>query len=296
MKAKFKAGSKVNRKYKDSVFSLLLSDEKTIAEVYGAISGKDYGPDVKVEIKTLKNVLSSGMFNDVAFVLDNRLVVLIEHQSTINENMPLRMLLYIAEIYNRLSTDENLYDRKMFTIPRPIFIMLYNGVEDMPEKWELKLSDMFKDVGDAENQIDLELTVTAYNINKGCNLEMARRSHTLNEYETFIYMVRENEKTMDFEDAVRKAVIDCINQNVLKEFLENHKKEVIGMLTQEWSLEKAIAFAERDARQVGLLEGRREGERQNALKTAKRLRDIGRMTVDEIAEATDLTVDDILRL
>jgi len=60
MNAKLKSGSKANRKYKDSVFSLLLSDEKTIAEVYGAISGKDYGPDAKVEIKTLKNVLSSG--------------------------------------------------------------------------------------------------------------------------------------------------------------------------------------------------------------------------------------------
>jgi len=64
------------------------------------------------------------------------------------------------------------------------------------------------------------------------------------------------------------------------------------MLTQEWSLEKAIAFAERDARREGLLEGRMEGQ----LKTAKRLRDIGRMTVDEIAEATDLTVDDVLKL
>jgi len=287
MTAKLKACSKVNRKYKDSVFSLLLSDEKTIAEVYGAISGKDYGPDVKVEIKTLKNVLSSGMFNDVAFVLDDRLVVLIEHQSTINENMPLRMLLYIAEIYNRLSEDENLYNRKMFLIPRPIFIMLYNGVENMPDKWELKLSDMFKDGGEAENQIDLELTVTVYNINRGCNPEMARRSHTLNEYAMFIYMVRENQKTMKFEDAVRKAVIDSINQNVLKEFLENHKKEVISMLVQEWDLEKAIAFERKEA----WMEGRTEEK----LEIARNLRAKG-MGVNDVAEVTKLTVDDILRL
>jgi len=295
MTAKLKAGSKVNRKYKDSVFSLLLSDEKTIAEVYGAISGKDYGPDVKVEIKTLKNVLSRGMFNDVAFVLDNRLVVLIEHQSTINENMPLRMLLYIAEIYNRLSEDENLYSRKMFPIPRPIFIMLYNGVENMPDKWELKLSDMFKDGGEAGNQIDLELTVTVYNINKGCNPEMARRSHTLNEYAMFIYMVRENQKAMEFEDAVRKAVIDSIHQNILKEFLKNHEKEVIGMLTQEWNLEKAIAFERREAWLEGQTEGRTEGQIERAMKIARYLKASG-MGIDEIAKATDLTVDDILRL
>jgi len=287
MTAKLKTGSKVNRKYKDSVFSLLLSDEKTIAEVYGAISGKDYGSDVKVEIKTLKNVLSGGMFNDVAFVLDDRLVVLIEHQSTINENMPLRMLLYIAEIYNRLSGDENLYGKKMFPIPRPVFIMLYNGVEDMPDKWELRLSDMFKDVDGAEDKANLELIVTVYNINKGRNPEMARRSRTLDGYETFIYMVRENRKAMDFEDAVRKAVIDCINQNVLKEFLENHKKEVIGMLVQEWDLGKAIAFERREARMEGRMEGRME--------IARKMKDKGK-SVNEIMEMTGLSVDEVLRL
>jgi len=287
MAAKLKAGSKVNRKYKDSVFSLLLSDEKTIAEVYGAISGKDYGPDAKVEIKTLKNVLSNGMFNDVAFVLDDRLVVLIEHQSTINENMPLRMLLYIAEIYNRLSEDENLYSRKMFKIPRPIFIMLYNGVEDMPDKWELKLSDMFKDGGEDGNQINLELTVTVYNINKGCNPDMAQRSRTLNEYATFIYIIREYKKTMEFGDAVRKAVVDCIKQNVLKEFLENHKKEVIGMLTQEWTLEKAIAFERREART--------EGQIERAMDIARTMQAKG-FDVDTITDVTKLTVDEVLRL
>jgi len=283
MNAKLEAGSKVNRKYKDSVFSLLLSDEKTIAEVYGAISGKDYGPDVKVEIKTLKNVLSSGMFNDVAFLLDDRLVVLIEHQSTINENMPLRMLLYIAEVYNRMASDESLYSRTMFPVPRPIFIMLYNGVENMPDKWILRLSDMFKDGGEAENQTNLELIVTVYNINKGHNPEMARRSHTLDGYETFVYTVREYQKTMNLEDAIKKAVVDCINQNVLRTFLENHKKEVIGMLVQEWDLGKAVKFAERD------------GERKRAIEIARNLRAKG-MEVDDVAEVTKLTVDDILRL
>jgi len=105
--------------------------------------------------------------------------------------------------------------------------------------------------------------------------------------ETFIYMVRENKKTMDFEDAVRKAVVDCINQNILKEFLENHKKEVIGMLLQEWDLEKAIAVERRDAR----IEGRMEEK----LEIARTMQAKGK-SVDEIAEMTGLTVDDILRL
>jgi len=287
MDADFEVGSDVNREYKDSVFTLLFNDEKVLAEVYGAISGINLGADVKITIATLKKVLAGGLFNDVAFVLNDRLVVLIEHQSTINNNMPLRMLLYIAEIYDRLSKDEDLYSRKMFSIPRPEFIVLYNGVEDMPDKQILRLSDMFKNANGAGNPANLELVVTVYNINKGRNPEMARRSPTLDGYETFIHTVRENEKTMCFDDALRKAVVDCINQNVLKEFLENHKREVISMLTQEWDWDKALEVTKKEAWEDGRKESKKE--------IARNLRADG-MSVDDVARATGLTVDDVLRL
>jgi predicted transposase/invertase (TIGR01784 family) len=283
MDADFETGSDVNREYKDSVFTLLLNNAKVIAEVYGAISGINYGADVKIKIATLKKALAGGMLNDVAFVLNDRLVVLIEHQSTINENMPLRMLLYIAETYDRLSKDEDLYSKKMFSIPCPEFIVLYNGIEDMPDKQILRLSDMFKDADGAGNPANLELVVTVYNINKGRNPEMARRSPTLDGYETFIDKVRENEKTMSFEDAIKKAVVDCINQNVLKEFLENHKREVIGMLLHEWDWGKAVEVAKREAVE------------DKQIEIARNLRTKG-MGVDDVADATGLTVDDILRL
>jgi len=285
----YKAGSKANRKYKDSVFSLLFSDPQIAAEVYEAIFGVKLGPDVKIEIKTLKNVLSGGLFNDVAFLLNGQLIVLLEHQSTINNNMPLRMLLYIAEIYNRLTTDENIYGREKFKIPRPIFIVLYNGTEDMPDMLELRLSDMFEDVDEAgEEETNLELIVKVYNINKGRNPEIARRSRTLNEYATFIQTVREYDETVnDLTEAMTEAVADCIDKNVLKNFLLNHKREVIGMLVQEWDMDKAIAVAKRESLE--------EGERKRAMEIAKNLKD-GGIGIDDIAKATGLTVDDVLRL
>ena len=289
MDADFKAGFDANREYKDSVFTLLLSDEKALAEVYSAISGEDCGPDVNIKIATLKKCLSGGLFNDIAFMLDDQLVVLIEHQSTINENMPFRMMLYISEIYDRWAKDENLYGRKRFLIPRPVFIMFYNGAEDMPDQWELRLSDMFK--GGADGQTNLELVVTVYNINKGHSLEILRRSPTLAGYATFIFMIRENEKTMSLEEAIKKAVIDCINQNVLKTFLENHKKEVVGMLTQEWNWGKAMEVAKKE----GWEDGREEGRVEALIGVAKNLRANG-MGVDDVAKATGLTVDDVLRL
>jgi hypothetical protein len=65
----FEAGSDANREYKDSVFTLLFNDEKVLAEVYGAISGINFGADVKIKIATLKKVLAGGLFNDVALRL-----------------------------------------------------------------------------------------------------------------------------------------------------------------------------------------------------------------------------------
>jgi predicted transposase/invertase (TIGR01784 family) len=283
----FEAGFDANREYKDSVFTLLFNDEKILAEVYGGITGRKIAPDVKIEIKTLKNILTNGVFNDVAFVMEDRLVVLIEHQSTINGNMPLRMLLYIAEIYNRLSKDKDLYSQYIFAIPRPEFIVLYNGVKDVPDKQVLRLSDMFKDVDGAGSPANLELVVTVYNINKGRNPEMAKRSPTLDGYETFIHTVRENEKTMSRKEAIKKAVVDCINQNILKTFLENHKREVVGMLLHEWDLGQAVAVAKEEGEELGM--------RKRTMEFAQKMKDKGK-SIDEIIEMTGLTVDDVLKL
>jgi len=287
-KVDFDGGSDANRQYKDSVFTLLFSDEEKLAEMYGGISGRKIEPN-KIKLTTLKRVLSGGVYNDLAFVLNDKLVVLIEHQSTVNENMPLRMLLYIAETYNYLSEDKDLYSPDMFKIPRPEFIVLYNGVKDVPDMQVLRLSDMFEDADETAGvPANLELVVTVYNINKGRNPEMAKRSPTLDEYETFVHKVRENSNNgMELKDAITKAVTDCIEQNILKTFLQNHKWEVIGMLLHEWNLKDAVAFAEE--------RGEVRGEKRNALKIAKRMKDDGK-SIDEIIRMTDLTVDDILPL
>jgi len=82
---------KTNRNYKNSVFTLLFSEKKNLLELYNAITGESYPEEsTDIEIITLSDVLFMEQINDIAFVLNDRLVVLIEHQSTVNENMPLR--------------------------------------------------------------------------------------------------------------------------------------------------------------------------------------------------------------
>jgi hypothetical protein len=184
-----------NRQYKDSVFSFLFSDPAALRELYGAIAGIALPPDLPLTVNTLEGVLYKTLLNDISFAIGDRVVVLIEHQSAVNPNMAVRLLLYIARVYEKLTAGRNLYGRKRLSIPRPEFIVLYNGADPYPDKTVLKLSDAFEGHvlpgmgGDPE----LELAVKVYNINQGRNEAILRRCGTLEGYSDFIAKVREYE-------------------------------------------------------------------------------------------------------
>jgi hypothetical protein len=156
-----------NRQYKDSVFSLLFSDPAALRELYGAITGVELAPDIPLTINTLEGVLYKTFHNDISFEIARKLVVLIEHQSSVNPNMAVRLLMYIARVYEKLIATRNLYGRKKLSIPRPEFIVLYNGTEPYPDEAVLKLSEAFEDPASLGLPRDslpaLELTVKACN-------------------------------------------------------------------------------------------------------------------------------------
>jgi hypothetical protein len=256
------APANTNRKFKNSVFTALFNNEENARELYNALAGTNYGLDTKVEITTLEDVLFMEQMNDVSFVIDGRIVVLIEHQSTVNKNIPLRMLLYIARVYEKICEKKNLYRSKMIKIPRPEFFVLYNGNKDnVPDRQTLKLSQMFKDYN-KNMPVELDLTVDIYNINNGHNPELAKRSAALEGYEIFTGLVREYRKeTQDLCEAVTLAVNECISRNILKEFLEPHSSEVINMLLQDWNW--------KDAQEVWREEGVEEGIEKGARKLAE---------------------------
>ncbi|MDR0852799.1 MAG: Rpn family recombination-promoting nuclease/putative transposase, partial [Clostridiales Family XIII bacterium] len=158
-----------NREFKSSLFVDYFNDKEKLLEMYSAIIGEVVEPEVDIQINTLSDVLFKGLINDISFVIDGRLVVLVEHQSTPNANMPLRMLQYYNEIIKRRMDDTDsraIYWTKLHKIPRPEFIVLYNGTTPIDDKETLRLSDAFEE-GEAKGQ--LELTVTMYNINPGHN-------------------------------------------------------------------------------------------------------------------------------
>ena len=149
----------INHTYRDSVFTKLFGEPEPLLELYNALTGSNLSPDTPIIINTLTNVLYMERVNDISFVIDDKIVVLIEHQATINENMPLRFLMYIARIYEKLIDNKAVYRKRLIEIPTPEFWVLYNGREPYPAEHTLKLSDAFKDKSTFEQYRNLELTV-----------------------------------------------------------------------------------------------------------------------------------------
>jgi hypothetical protein len=205
----------------------------------------------------LEDVLFMERINDLSFCIGDKIVVLFEHQSTINPNMPLRLLLYIARVYEKITGSENIYSSKQMAIPRPEFIVLYNGVAPYPDEATLKLSDLYADKALAP---ELELRVPVYNINSGHNEARLGKSEKLGGYSVFIDKVREFEaQTSNLDEAMNQAVQWCIEHGILPEFLKTNGSEVVNMLLTEWNMDKALEVRGQEAWEDGRTEGRAEG-------------------------------------
>jgi hypothetical protein len=282
-----------NRQYKNSVFSLLFSDPEVLRRLYAAIEGVEVAPDAPVSINTLTDVIFMDQINDLSFTLDDRLIVLLEHQSTINPNMPLRLLLYIARVYEKIIALKKIYAKKLVKIPWPEFIVLYNGTEECPDQMTLKLSDAFKEAGDllggAGGAPGLELVIKVYNINPGHNEGMLKKCGELDGYSVFVDKVRQYAQTIPDEKlAFKEAINDCIKHNILREFLEMHASEVANMLLTEWNLEDALEVEREEGFEEGLERGREEATKE----TARNLLALG-VSPATVAQATGLDLEAI---
>jgi hypothetical protein len=193
-------------------------------------------------------------------MVDTQLVLLLEHQSTPNPNMALRLLMYIGRICEKLFDRKALYTSKPLKVPWPEFIVLYNGTAPYPDRQTLKLSDMFENVehlkGCADASPALELKVKVYNINQGHNQAIIEKCKKLEWYSIFISRVREYKaETGDDEKAMKRAIEYCIKNDILKEFLEAHASEVVNMLLTEWNTVEYGEVQREEGREEGMERG-----------------------------------------
>jgi hypothetical protein len=219
----------VNEKHKDTVFTFLFSNPALLRELYSAIEGITLPP-------------------------------------TINNNMPIRCLIYISKLYEGITGLEDRFKRKLGKIPKPEFIVLYNGTDEYPDYEELRLSDAFVKTDKIKIDLPLELVVQVYNINKGRNQEILSKSKTLDNYSRFIDKIREYQKEYQWkytkkddkkkllDKAFRSAIKYCIKNDILRDFLRKHGSEVLNMLYAEYDPEVEM----RVVREEALEEARKE--------------------------------------
>ncbi len=260
-----------NRKYKDTIFRMLFSDKKNLLSLYNALNGKNYSDCAQLEIVTLENAIYMSMKNDLAFILDLALF-LWEHQSTYNPNIPLRDLMYIAKEYEKYIKEKgiSLYSNRQQKIPAPQFIVFYNGNRKIGERMEHRLSDAYET---SNGEPALELKVLVININEGYNQKLMESCQILKEYAQYVSKVRTYKKTLKLNEAVEKAVEECIQEGILREFFLKHRAEVVAMSIFEYDREWEEEILRKEEFEAGKELGEqlgKEKERKNTEKERRR--------------------------
>ena len=248
-----------NRQYKDTVFRMLFSEKENLLSLYNAVTGNAYQNADDLKIVTLENAIYMGMKNDLAFMLETN-IYLYEHQSTLNPNIPLRDLIYIGIEYQQYVDDKSLYSSRLQKIPAPKFMVFYNGTDAVDDRVELRLSKAYEHLA---GEPDLELKVLMLNVNEGHNKELMEQCQTLKEYAIYVARVRKYTSEMNLNDAVARAIDECIKEGILVEFLRKNRSEVkmVSILEydKEWE-EKKLRKAEYEAgRSEGIEIGKSEG-------------------------------------
>ncbi len=249
----------MTRNNKDVVFiDLFERNKKALLELFNFFNGSAYEDESTIDIVTIKDSLFVTNYNDLAFIFAN-VISLYEHQSTVNPNMPLRLLCYLAEEYQVIvnKNKRSIYGQKKVIIPTPKFYIFYNGLKDEKDMKVMRLSDLY---GNKTVTPDLDLSVTFVNINFGHNKELMENCTILEEYSRFVDVVHKNPlKDEDVNKHTNDIIDYCIDSGILKEYLRERRDFVLGSLIREFDQEKYDNTIRMDAYDEGHEAGVKEG-------------------------------------
>lgn len=227
---------RINRTYKDQLFRLIFNNREDLLALYNAVNSTSYTNPDELIITTMSDAVYLGMKNDISFLIAN-VLNLYEHQSTLNPNMPLRGLFYFADVLRvYIETMQfNIYGSKLVPLPAPVYLIFYNGADSAPDEMDLLLSDAFYDLPPGQKPA-LECRAKMLNVNLGHNKDLMNRCRKLNEYACFIarvwgYLSRK----FALEDAVNRAVDECIEEGILADILRKNRGEVVNMILSNFN-------------------------------------------------------------
>ena len=293
----------MDKKYRDSFFRFYFLDKVRLLSLCNALTGEDSDNPDEIKINTLEETFFSKRKNDISCEYRGRQLILIEHQTTLNENMPLRFLLYYVKLLDKIHEKEfsgKLYAQKPIKLLRPEFYVLYNGFRAAEEYREMRLSDSFKEFTDS-----LELKAKFYNINHPYNKNLIEKSESLEDYCVFVERVKSNKQTgMNDKEAFYEAYKYCMSARAsMRKFLEEHEWELNSMIITEYNEQWAMDAAFNDGLEEGLEKGIEKGieqgiEQGRAEKTLEMVRNLLKVKtpIEYIVAATGWSEEKILRL
>ena len=279
------------RNYKDSLFVDLFARcpeaKENFLSLYNALHGTDLKfSETKIEPVMLEKTVYTGRYNDVSMLVNDRLIVLAEQQSTVNENMPLRFLEYVTRLYEKLVPLEKRYKEKMIEIPRPEFYVFYNGTKEYPAEKRLCLSDAFFGNDKNRQEIPLELSVKVYNINKKEVSSILQNCPALRGYATLVqYAVAA--KSGGIRDWLTNAIQRCIKEGILVDYLKRNSTEVRNMLIADYDYDTDIRVKQQEAFE--------EGSEERAIETAFNFLKMG-LSPEQVAQGTSLPLEKVLEI
>ena len=290
---------KENREIKNSVFvDLFYEDESAEANeiaLFNAIHDQPLPDGTKIRKFRVDNTIYMNFQNDISFDAGGKVIVFGEHQSTINENMPLRSLLYIGRAYERIVPPRSRYKKKLVPLPTPEFYTFYNGKEKWQKEQELCLSDAYMV---KENEPSLELKVKVINIRPEEHHEILEKCQVLKEYSQFMDTVQSYQLS-GADEPYKKAIKECIEKGILADYLRRKGGEVINMLLDEYDYETDIEVQREEAYQIGeqagLNKGREEGTLQKICSLIQKKLEKGK-TISEIADDLEDTEENVAHL
>lgn len=256
------AQSTPKRKIKDSVFTNLFQDKKYLLQLYKALHPEDCNvTEDEIADVTIKHVLIDADYNDLGFSVGNRLMVLVESQSTWTVNIIIRALMYLIQTYHDYfkRTNQNLYGSKKVNMPKPELYMIFTGDrKNIPDT--MSLSKEFFD--GVEIAIDAEVKV----------LYQENENDIIGQYIIFSKVYNEQRKLYgNTKKAVTETIRICKNRNVLKEYLESKEQEVVDIMMTLFDDEQIMKAYTKD------IEDSKERE------TAERMIKDGEIPLEKIA-------------
>lgn len=215
--------AKTKRTVKDSVFTNLFGNSKYLLQLYQFLHPEDTGVrEEDLKTVTLENIFTDDVYNDLGFTKGDKLMVLMEAQSTWTVNIIIRALEYLANSYRRYFSEngQDLYSSKKVTLPKPELYVIYTGNRKRrPE--EIKLSEEFFQ----GEKVAIEVTVKM--------IYEGKKGDIVNQYVTFTKVLDEQVKIYGRnKKAVQETIRICKDKNILKEYLENKESEVVDIMMQ----------------------------------------------------------------